>query len=83
MGKTFHEQTTEILKEYVEDCIDRLEKGNLVVVRGGYNNHTFKDIVIDDNCNKIAAKLIELGYHYTTNHGHGCYDYHFLKKIKL
>jgi len=83
MEKTIHEETTEILKDYIEDCVNRLEKGNLVVVRGGYSNHTFKDIVIDKNYNKIVNKLVELGYEYTTNHGSGCYDYHFLKKIKL
>ena len=80
---TTFEQETKILKDYVAKCIEKLENGESVRLSGNYITHSYKDGVIDKNCNKIARKLSELGYEYTTNHGFGCLDYRFLKRIEL
>lgn len=81
--ETQHEKDTRILKDYVNKCVENLEKGEKELIRGGYINHSYKDSLIDSNCSKIVSKLSSLGYEYTTNHGHGCRDYWFSKKIEL
>ena len=81
--KTEHEKVTEIITDYVKDCIKKLEAGQSVLVRGGYQWHTYKESIIDKHCHTIVQKLYGLGYRYTTNHGHGCYDYTFLKPINI
>lgn len=80
---TTHEETTKILKDYINKCVAELEKGERCLVRGGYQWHTYNESIIDKHCSQIVQKLISLGYTYTTNHGHGCYDYWFTKKIEL
>lgn len=80
---TEHEKDTEILKTYVENIVEDLEAGNSRLITGGYIRHTYNENLIDVHCNKIVNKLIDLGYEYTTNHGHGCKDYRFTKKIEL
>lgn len=78
-----HERETQILKDFVEKCKSSLEAGKSALVRGGYISHNYEDGVIDQNCGLIVDKLSSLGYTYTTNHGHGCRDYRFTKKIEL
>lgn len=80
---TEHEEITIILKEYIANGIEHLEKGNSFHVSGGYRRHTYKDKIIDRNCDKIVNHLRSKGYEYTTNHGFGCKDYTFTKPIEL
>jgi len=80
---TTHEETTEILKAEVEGLIESLEAGGEVLVRGGYTPYTDRDRILYRHCETIVQKLVSLGYTYTTNHGHGCKDYHFTKRIEL
>lgn len=77
------EKDTEILKTFIEESVQTLERGENVYVTGGYLNHCYKTRVLDEYCSKIVSKLSSLGYEYTTNHGHGCRDYKFSKKIDL
>ena len=80
---TSYEEIVKILQDEVERLAGILEKGGQVTVRGGYISHTYKESVIDRHCSSIVEKLSDLGYSYTTNHGHGCRDFHFTKQIKL
>ena len=80
---TTFERNTQILKDFIKGSTESLESGNSVCIRGGYINHSYEENIIDSNCSKIVEKLVSLGYEYTTNHGHGCRDYHFTKKIEL
>lgn len=80
---TEQEQIKQILTEEVKSLIERLEQGREVLVRGGYIFHSYKERIIDRNCGNIVAKLVSLGYTYTSNHGHGCRDYHFTKNIEI
>lgn len=80
---TTFEENKEILETYIKECIETLEKGECVYVKGGYLNHCYKTRLLDEYCSKIVAKLSDLGYEYTTNHGFGCRDYKFSKEIKL
>ena len=77
------EEDTQILKDYIAEQVERLERGDYAYIRGGYNTHSYKDSVIDTNCARIVNKLSSLGYDYTTNHGYGCRDYKFSKPIEL
>ena len=80
---TEHEEITIILKDYIANAIEHLEEGNSFHVSGGYRTHTYKDKIIDRNCDKIVNHLRSKGYEYTTNHGFGCKDYTFTKPIEL
>lgn len=80
---TEHEEITKILEDELVSIIEKLEKGESVLVRGGYVNHSYKDRTIDMHHQTLVSKLTALEYQYTSNHGHGCYDYHFTKPIKL
>jgi len=80
---TTHEQDTKILKNYIQKCIETIEKGDKAYIRGGYIQHTYEESLIDSNCDKIVEKLKSLGYEFSTNHGHGCFDYAFYKPINL
>jgi hypothetical protein len=77
------ETETQILKDHLATLIASLEKGESCSVSGGYITHEYKSNLIDKNCGKIVSKLVSLGYEYTTNHGFGCKDYRFTKKIEL
>jgi len=77
------EKDTQIIQGYISDKIDALEKGNVVLVRGGYIQYGYEERLIDSYCSKIVSKLLDLGYSYTSNHGYGCKDYRFTKKIIL
>ena len=80
---TEHEEITLILKEYIARGIKQMEEGGTFYVSGGYIKHTYKDRIIDRNCDKIVNHLRSKGYEYTTNHGFGCKDYTFTKPIEL
>lgn len=81
--ETTHEMESRILKEYIANKVETLEKGEATYVYGGYIHHNYNDNLIDSNCSKIVTKLTSLGYEATTNHGHGCRDYRFTKVIDL
>jgi hypothetical protein len=80
---TTHEEVTAILKDELDYLVSSLEKGQSVLVRGGYIHRDYKSEVIDRHCDTLVDKLTSMGYGYTTNHGHGCRDYYFMKKIEL
>ena len=80
---TTHEKDTQILKDCIERKVEDLEKGECAYVSGGYIQRGYEENVIDSNCYNIVQKLLELGYTYTSNHGFGCLDYRFTKKIVL
>lgn len=80
---TAFEEENKILKDFIIESVEKMEKGHVVYVTGGYIQHDYKARVLDANCSKIVTKLSSLGYSYTTNHGHGCKDYRFIKNIEL
>ena len=80
---TQFEKDTQVIQGYISNKIDALEQGNTVLVRGGYIHYTYEDRLIDSHCSSIVSKLLDLGYSYTSNHGYGCKDYRFTKKIIL
>lgn len=77
------EEDTKILKDFIDESVERMEKGEYAYVTGGYCTYNHRDSVLNDHCDKIVNKLVSLGYEYTTNHGFGCKDYKFSKKIVL
>lgn len=80
---TYHERVTKTLKDYIAESVEELESGGSVYVRGGYYTYNDRDAILNAHYHQIVQKLSSLGYTYTTNHGHGCYDYTFTKKIEL
>lgn len=80
---TEHEEISKTLKDEIKSLIERLEQGREVLVRSGYVAYTNRERIIYRYCETIVQKLISLGYSYSTNHGHGCKDYHFTKKIEI
>ena len=80
------EQDVQKVRNYVEECIESLEKNNYAYVVSGYSGRSDGgkyDHEVQRHAQKIVAKLSSLGYTYTTNHGHGCYDWRFEKDFKL
>jgi hypothetical protein len=77
----------EIVKAFVDRCIESLEKGEYAYVCDGYrgnsNGVNMYDTTIQSYSNKIVRKLTSLGYKHSTNHGHGCKDWKFYKDIEL
>jgi len=74
------------VKAFVDKCIEDLENGNYAYVCKGYmggNDGDKYDNTIQSYAHKIIDKLTSLGYKYTTDHGHGCYDWKFYKEIEL
>ena len=74
------------VRNYVEECIESLEKNNYAHVVSGYSGTSDGgkyDHEVQRHAQKIVAKLSSLGYTYTTRHGHGCYDWRFEKDFKL
>ena len=76
-------EDTKILKDYVAAKVKTMEEGGYAYITGGYLQHSYDERLIDSHCSKIVSKLYSLGYECTTNHGHGCQDYKFSKKIEL
>lgn len=83
MAETRLEKETRILKEFIDKSVVSLDKGDSVLVSGGYIQHDDTARILDKHCSKIVNKLTSLGYEYTINHGFGCKDYRFMKKIEL
>jgi hypothetical protein len=74
------------VKDYVNRCIETLEKDNYARVSSGYNGDNscgVYDKVVQRHAHKIVSKLVSLGYIYTTNHGYGCYDWSFCKDFEI
>ena len=80
---TTFEKDTQILKDFIATSVTELERGEPVHVSGGYIQRDYDRNLLDSNCSTIVKKLLELGYIYTSNHGFGCLDYRFTKKIAL
>ena len=80
---TQFETDTQVLQDYLANKVKALDKGDSVLVTGGYCRHGYEDRLIESNCSNIVSKLLDLGYTYTSNHGYGCLDYRFTKEIKL
>jgi len=78
-----HEEETLILKEWLSKAIENLDKGGAEFLSSGYIVYTHKDTVLQRNCHLLISKLTDLGYTHTTNHGYGCYDWRFTKRIEL
>jgi len=79
-------EDTKKLKDFIDKCVERMENNGYAYVSDGYsggNNGGQYDNLMQAHANKIVAKLVSLGYEYTTNHGHGCKDWSFSKKIDL
>ena len=79
-------QDAKRLKDYVSTLIESLEKGDYAYVKNGYSKNSrggAYDGLFQTHSRKIVSKLVDLGYEYTTNHGYGCYDWTFCKKIDL
>jgi hypothetical protein len=84
--ETTLERDTRILTNFINSSVETLEKGEATYVKDGYsydNKGGVYDEIIQRHSNKIVAKLLSLGYEYTTNHGFGCKDWRFTKKITL
>jgi hypothetical protein len=74
------------LKNHVDGMIKTIEAGDYAYVKDGYHGDDKGgpyDVLFQRHCNKIVAKLVSLGYEYTTNHGFGCRDFSFSKPIEL
>ncbi len=80
---THHEKIQAFLKAELAKMVVKLEKGNSVRLSKGYVVHSHEDKTLQDYCDKLVNKLHSLGYESTTNHGFGCYDWRFTKKIEL
>lgn len=79
-------EDTKKIKAFIERSITAMNKGHYVYLCNGYSGDSSGgkyDNVIQDNSNLILNKFLSLGYTYTTNHGHGCKDWKFSKKIEL
>jgi hypothetical protein len=82
---TVAEDTVKV-KAFIDKCVESLEKGNYAYVCDGYNGGNDGgqyDNTIQEYSGRIVAKLLSLGYIYTTNHGFGCKDWKFSKEISL
>lgn len=77
------EEETQILKDFITKAVETIEKGGKAYVTGNYCTYNHKDSVLDKHHQKLVNKLYSLGYESTTNHGHGCKDWAFMKPINL
>lgn len=77
------ENETKILKDFIAKAVKRLEDGGTAYVTGNYCTYNYVDSVLDKYHQKLVNKLHSLGYESTTNHGFGCKDWAFMKKIEL
>ena len=80
---TQFEKDTQVLQNCLANMVKTLDNGDSILVTGGYSRHGYEDRLIESNCSNIVSKLLDLGYAYTSNHGYGCLDYRFTKKITL
>ena len=76
-------EETQILKDFIAKSVKNMDKGGTAYVTGGYCTYNHKDSVLEKHHQKLVNKLHSLGYESTTNHGHGCKDWAFTKKIEL
>ena len=76
-------EETQILKDFIAESVEKMDKGGVAYVSGNYCTYNHKDGVLDRHHQKLVSKLHSLGYESTTNHGHGCLDWRFTKKIEL
>jgi len=81
--ETIHEKETRICKEFIQESVETLKKGGTSYVSSGYIQRDSEKTILDRNARVIVDKLHSLGFTSTTNHGHGCYDWRFTKKIEL
>ena len=74
------------VKEFLDKCIKTIESGETAYIHSGYAHSSVIDSynsIIQEHSRDIVDKLYRLGYGCITNHGHGCYDWKFFKKIAL